>query len=107
VANTTVHVFMYYFYACQAVGIDVWWKRYLTSLQIAQFVADETGNVAWAYYRAYVGRPCSGSWFGFWFGMGIIASFLVLFIQFYERSYARKPAANPATTTTADADKRD
>jgi len=35
-ANTIIHTFMYYFYACQSLGLDVWWKRYLTKAQIVQ-----------------------------------------------------------------------
>ena len=101
IANTIVHVFMYYFYACQTVGINVWWKKYLTSLQIFQFIADETGNVFWSYYAAYLGRTCSGSWFGFWFGMLVIASFLGLFIQFYQSSYS-KPKGGSAKASKDD-----
>lgn len=86
VANTAVHVLMYYFYACQALKVNVWWKRYLTTMQIVQFVVDISINVSWAYYTLN-GSTCSGSWFGFWFGMGVLNSFLVLFINFYIKSY--------------------
>ena len=51
-ANTVVHVFMYYYFALSALGINVWWKKvrpragskqpdhtpqYLTALQLVQF----------------------------------------------------------------------
>ena len=55
----------------------------------------------WSYYTKYLGRTCSGSWFGFWFGMTIIASFLVLFIQFYQNSY-RKPNGGKAAPSKDD-----
>jgi len=101
IANAAIHVAMYYFYACQAIGLDVWWKRYLTTMQIVQFIADESGNVMWAYYTKYLGRACSGSWFSFWFGMGVIASFLLLFIDFYRKSYL-KPKAGKAAAAKAE-----
>jgi fatty acid elongase 3 len=106
IANTTIHVFMYYFYCCQSVGMDVWWKRHLTKLQITQFIADETGNVFWSYYAAYLGRTCSGSWFGFWFGMGVIASFLGLFINFYQGAYKKKRSGGKESGVDAPASVR-
>ena len=85
---------MYYFYACQSLHLDVWWKRHLTTLQILQFCVDNLGNtIVWPMYRLYLERPCSGSWYGFWFGVLVIASFLLLFIQFYQRSYVGKTRA--------------
>lgn len=95
-ANTLIHTFMYYFYACQSLGLDVWWKRYLTSAQIYQFIIGNVGNASWAYFRLYLGLDCSGSWLGFFSGIGVIASFLILFIQFYKRSYgsSSKKASN-------------
>jgi len=81
---------MYYFYACQSLGINIWWKKYLTSLQILQFILDELGNVSWVYHTVIEGRKCSGSWTGFWFGMGVIFSFLVLFINFFKKTYSGK-----------------
>lgn len=40
VANLTVHVLMYYYYFMTAAGYKIWWKKYLTTLQITQFVID-------------------------------------------------------------------
>jgi len=89
-ANTLVHVFMYYFYACQSLNVHIWWKKYLTSLQILQFILDDSANLSWAYYTVLEERTCSGSWSGFWFGVIVIASFLGLFIQFYKNTYSKK-----------------
>jgi len=89
-ANMFIHVFMYYFYACQSLGINIWWKKYLTTLQILQFIFDEFGNASWAYYVVFEKKNCSGTWFGFWFGMGVIFSFLVLFINFFKKTYSGK-----------------
>ena len=38
--NLAVHVAMYFYYALATLGRTVWWKRHLTSAQIAQFAID-------------------------------------------------------------------
>lgn len=56
--NLLVHVVMYYYYACASIGIKIWWKKYLTTLQITQFVIDLVA-IFYASYRmiaSYV--PC-------------------------------------------------
>jgi fatty acid elongase 3 len=41
VINLSVHVLMYAYYAMQSISSrEVWWKKYLTSLQITQFIID-------------------------------------------------------------------
>jgi len=101
-ANCFVHSFMYYYYFVSSFGVQVWWKRHLTLLQIIQFIITISLNCYWAY--AYqMNYQCAGTLFGFYFGMSIIASFLVLFIQFYAQSYKTgrnvdTPSNSPTTS---------
>ncbi|EKX51520.1 hypothetical protein GUITHDRAFT_66090 [Guillardia theta CCMP2712] len=83
--NLLVHVFMYYYYTLAALKIPVWWKIYLTQLQIVQFVID---IAACKHLRMILlcSRPrpmCNGTLKGALVGVGVIFSYLVLFVIFY------------------------
>jgi len=96
--NVTVHVPMYYYYAISSMGKTVWWKKYITKMQIAQFVLDIVANCVGFYYIS-TGESCSGSLPSWIFGQAILVSFLILFMMFYQSTY-KKPqpgtAAAPA-----------
>jgi len=91
-ANCLVHIPMYYYYGLSALGYDVWWKKYITKLQIAQFIVTISANTIGFVYH-FKGYDCSGSVQSWLFGQAILLSFLVLFILFYKSTY-RKPAAS-------------
>ncbi|KAI0021140.1 GNS1/SUR4 family-domain-containing protein [Xylariomycetidae sp. FL0641] len=106
--NLTVHVVMYWYYFQSARGVKVWWKEWITRLQIAQFVID-LGFVyfaSWDYFASahapwlpHVGK-CAGEPFAAICGCLILSSYLVLFILFYIATY-RKAASRKAGEKTA------
>jgi len=105
--NLAVHVVMYYYYYATAGGARIWWKKYLTSMQIGQFVIDLFAVYfgTYSYYAAnyFHNLPnlgsCAGTEFAAVFGCGLLTSYLLLFINFYIQTYkapvkGKKPVAN-------------
>jgi len=90
--NTSVHVMMYYYYAIQSLQRrEVWWRKYLTTLQIVQFFIDMVTSVVFIYYYTQ-GVPCKGT-FEAWIVANMTGfSFFVLFLQFYSQTYSKKKA---------------
>ncbi|KAE9983950.1 hypothetical protein BLS_003355 [Venturia inaequalis] len=96
--NLSVHVVMYWYYFQSARGIRIWWKQYITVMQITQFVVD-LGFVyfaSWTYFTSTyfpslpnLGR-CAGEEFAAIAGICILSSYLLLFISFYAATY-KKP----------------
>jgi fatty acid elongase 3 len=95
VLNLWVHVAMYYYYAMSALGFRVWWKKHLTTLQIAQFVLD-VSIVSYALKifvdGGYDTRACKGTLTAAIVGLGILISYLLLFVRFFVDTYTKKPA---------------
>jgi len=91
---------MYWYYFQAARGVRIWWKQYITMLQIVQFVLD-LGFVYFASYTYFsstyfphlptCGR-CAGEEFAAFAGMGILSSYLLLFISFYFATYKKDHA---------------
>ncbi|KAJ1912320.1 Fatty acyl-CoA elongase/Polyunsaturated fatty acid specific elongation enzyme [Mycoemilia scoparia] len=99
VLNLAVHVVMYYYYFLASRGKRVWWKKYITIIQITQFVLD-VAITHYFFYHIYIapafGLPyldyCQGTTSAALFGCALIWSYLVLFIQFFNKTY--KPQCN-------------
>ncbi|KAL9071014.1 MAG: hypothetical protein Q9161_004514 [Pseudevernia consocians] len=98
--NLIVHVVMYWYYFQAARGVRIWWKKWITRLQIAQFVID-LGFVYFASYTYFsstyfpnlpTAGQCAGEEFAAFAGMGIISSYLLLFISFYFATYRKDNA---------------
>ncbi|XP_020671317.3 very long chain fatty acid elongase 4 isoform X2 [Pogona vitticeps] len=86
--NSFVHIFVYLYYGLASLGPKVqsylWWKRYLTLLQLFQFMAI-------AVHSSY--NLFSECQFPDGFNLAVfiyILSLIVLFLNFYYRTYIRK-----------------
>ncbi|KAI8995640.1 elongase of fatty acids ELO [Trametes punicea] len=115
--NLTVHVIMYYYYWAAAGGAKIWWKKYLTTFQIVQFIIDlcVVYFATYSYYAAeyFPNLPtlgtCAGTERAAVFGCALLSSYLLLFIQFYIQTYkkpaGKKPVANGKANGVANGHK--
>lgn len=122
---------MYWYYFQSARGIRIWWKEWITRLQIIQFVIDlgmslfarkgenianiSTGFVYFASYTYFTSTyfpwmpnagKCAGEEFAAFAGMGILSSYLLLFISFYIATYkkdGKRPTGRKAARSLKDA----
>jgi fatty acid elongase 3 len=110
-----VHVVMYWYYFQSARGIKIWWKKYITMLQIIQFVID-LGFVYFASYTYFSARYfawlptmgiCAGEEFAAFAGMGILSSYLFLFIGFYISTYKKPVKKGRGRATSALVEMKD
>lgn len=95
--NLTVHVVMYWYYFQSARGVRIWWKEWITRLQILQFIID-LGFVyfaSWTYFTSTywdwlpnMGK-CAGEEFAAISGICILSSYLLLFLSFYAATYRK------------------
>ena len=90
--NTFVHIIMYTYYMLAAMGPEVqkylWWKKYLTMLQMVQFVGIFTHCFQLIFHN-----PCNYSIiFVYWIG-GHGVLFYFLFRNFYQQAYKAKAKA--------------
>lgn len=106
--NLCVHVVMYWYYFQSARGIRIWWKQYITIMQIIQFVLD-LGFVYFASYTYFTSTywpwmpnsgKCAGEEFAAVAGICILSSYLLLFISFYAATY-KKPLKGRARARSA------
>ncbi len=74
----------------------IWWRQYLTTVQIVQFMIDMTTSFLYPYF-IYTGVTCQGTMRA-WFVANFTGfSFFLLFVQLYRREYINKknPASEP------------
>ena len=95
--NTFVHIVMYTYYMMAAIGPEMqkylWWKKYLTILQMIQFIGIMTHA-----FQLFFSNPCNYSMaLAYWIGAHAIM-FFFLFRNFYKQTYA----ARKKKSVTAD-----
>lgn len=87
--NSFIHVIMYTYYGVAALGPEyqkyLWWKKYLTIIQLVQFVAGITHAIQSLYVRCPF--PLWMQWLLIVYGLTILG----LFLNFYFRAYIRPP----------------
>ncbi|EDX13947.1 elongation of very long chain fatty acids protein 7 [Drosophila simulans] len=90
--NNFVHVCMYFYYMMAAMGPEyakfLWWKKYMTELQIAQFVL-----CIFHTLRALFSNQCQFSKFISALLLLNASIFFCLFMNFYMQSYRKTKAA--------------
>lgn len=95
--NLFVHVVMYWYYFQSARGIRIWWKEWVTRLQIIQFVID-LGFIYFASYTYFTSKyfpsmphvgSCAAEDLAAFTGVAVLSSYLVLFVLFYLATYKK------------------
>jgi hypothetical protein len=81
---------MYYYYSVSLLGIRVWWKQFLTTGQIVQFLMLLTTACVQLYWRFTGGPVCSGDLVYTLTGFGFVISLVVLFVQFFRKTYSNE-----------------
>jgi len=100
--NSFVHTIMYSYYTASCLGYSFWWKKYLTMIQIAQFIMGVvyTTSFFWFYLKDlafHISWPfisytpgCVGELWAILFMYGVNCSFLVLFTKWFLLTYYEK-----------------
>jgi elongation of very long chain fatty acids protein 4 len=99
VINSWIHTMMYVYYALAALGPEMqkylWWKRYMTMMQLVQFVLVVT-HTGW---NKFVRTDCDFPWLFNTITFYYTWSMLFFFLNFYVQTYVfrkrqRKPKAD-------------
>ena len=85
--NSLVHVVMYSYYFLASLGLKVWWKKYLTTFQMFQFVSVFLHSAILVFG---IVEPCGYPWQFSLISLVMMSLFFVLFAEFYVQSYKKK-----------------
>jgi len=88
--NSFIHLVMYTYYGLAAMGPHMqkylWWKKYMTKMQITQFIAVCIHSAQLFFIECNYPRL-----FVYWIGLYALV-FLVMFADFYIKAYRKKPS---------------
>ncbi|XP_025085034.1 elongation of very long chain fatty acids protein 4-like isoform X2 [Pomacea canaliculata] len=94
--NSFIHVIMYTYYGVSALGPEyqkyLWWKRYLTKLQLLQFFVGMVYAIQGIILECEF--PMWMQWAGIVYGITIIALFINFYIQAYIKADNKKLTSN-------------
>jgi fatty acid elongase 3 len=101
ILNLAVHVMLYAYFALHEMGVRVWWKRYLTLMQVTQFYLMFIPSMVALLPRIIftispslpLAHACHGSWTGVGVGVPLLGVYLALFQSLYQQRYDSKTAA--------------
>ncbi|CAF1104585.1 unnamed protein product [Brachionus calyciflorus] len=92
--NCVVHVFMYTYYAFSVIPSlkdKLWWKKYITTFQLVQFVITFS-HTCYGIYKTWNGQCSFPMWGQYLLGSYMIIM-LILFTNFYIHEYVKKTNA--------------
>ncbi|XP_046861416.1 elongation of very long chain fatty acids protein 4-like [Xenia sp. Carnegie-2017] len=88
--NSLVHVFMYSYYMVSALGPQyrkyLWWKKYLTSLQLIQFII----AIVYVVNAVMFHKDCTFPRWAFALLFGYTISLFLLFLNYYIKEYINR-----------------
>jgi fatty acid elongase 3 len=109
--NSFVHIFMYWYYCQSARGKHVWWKKYLTQLQLVQFVMFLLATIAHSFYYEKISidfeswqwnatHNCVGRKWPLYLSIAFNVSLILLFSDFYSKAYKGGESESKPTPRT-------
>lgn len=102
--NAFIHIVMYFYYGMAALGPSMqkylWWKRYLTQMQLIQFCIALTSAVHTIY-----SDDCEFPKWMCWILIVYMITFLILFGNFYVQSYLKKSSSKLKKTKEEEGSK--
>ncbi|KAJ1976718.1 hypothetical protein H4R35_002579 [Dimargaris xerosporica] len=94
ILNSFVHTIMYFYYMCTSIGIHPPGKKYITTMQITQFLV---GITAAASFYFFSGCPIStGHAFAIWLNIAYLFPLTYLFVEFAIKTYSKRSKAKAA-----------
>ncbi|KAF9897341.1 hypothetical protein BX616_005764, partial [Lobosporangium transversale] len=88
VFNSFIHTVMYCYYACTSIGIHPPGKKYLTSMQITQFLIGTPLAMSYLLVPRCVTTP--GAQMAVWINVGYLFPLTYLFVDFAKRTYSKR-----------------